>query len=261
MRGPRRDEEASAQRDLDRLLRVRSVAIGSRRTAFEAVSAAATELKAAVARKRGGGGGGGVAVAAPHQPLLGEEDGLPDQKAEVQSLARRLAEAMERGDDAAASTALERFLRHPGGLDEGYVFGRTLLAEAVRFDCGEVVEALLEEGADPNATCSSGLAPLHLAAGAGKLSAMHALLLWGADPCLRDAAGFTPLQTAMLTAPNASLAQARELLLLSGGRESAADRRRMAARLLADENDAAYLARFRGDAAAPPAAGVASHIV
>jgi len=50
-------------------------------------------------------------------------------------------------------------------------------------------------------------------------------------------------------------------LLLCGGRESAADQRRLAIRLLADKNDAAYLARFRGDAVAPPASGVASHLM
>ena len=95
----------------------------------------------------------------------------------------------------------------------------------------------------------------------GKLASMHALLLWGADPRLGDGAGLTPLQKAIVTAPTATLDDARELLLLSGGRESDADRRRMAIRLLADKNDAAYLARFRGDAAAPPASGVASHVV
>jgi hypothetical protein len=168
---------------------------------------------------------------------------------------------MQNGNRAAVSDLLSSVLTHPASLDDGFVSGRTLLAEAVRFNCQDVVETLLEHGADPNAACSSGLAPLHLAAMAGKLSMMHALLLWGADPCLGDSAGLTPLQKAVVTAPNAILDEARELLLLSGGRESAADRRRMATRLLADKNDAAYLARFRGDAAAPPVSGVASHIM
>jgi hypothetical protein len=119
----------------------------------------------------------------------------------------------------------------------------------------------LEHGASPNAACSSGLAPVHLAAMGGKLTSLHSLLWWGADPRQGDSAGFSPLQKAILTAPCDTLDDVRELLLLSGGQESASDRQRMRRRKLADENDVFYLARFRGDAAAPPASGVASHIV
>jgi len=252
VRGPCRDEQESARRDLEVLLRAKAGTLGDQ-AAYEAVATAAAELKARVAGRR--------SIAAPAQRDLCTDADWPDQKAEVERLARQLAEAMQDGNHAAAHELLSSFLQHPAGLDDGFVAGRTLLAEAVRFNCQDVVETLLDHGADPNAACSSGLAPLHLAAMGGKLALMHALLLWGADPRLGDGAGLTPLQKAIVTAPTATLDDARELLLLSGGRESDADRRRMAIRLLADKNDAAYLARFRGDAAAPPASGVASHVV
>jgi hypothetical protein len=252
VRGPCRDEQESARGDLEVLLRAKA-SNSDDQAAYGIVASVASGLKARVAAR--------TRTASTAQGSICLDADFPDQKAEVERLARQLAEAMQNGNRAAVSDLLSSFLSHPASLDDGFVSGRTLLAEAVRFNCQDVVETLLEHGADPNAACSSGLAPLHLAAMNGKLSLMHSLLLWGADPCLGDGAGLTPLQKAIVTAPNATLDHARELLLLCGGRESAADQRRLAIRLLADKNDAAYLARFRGDAVAPPASGVASHLM
>jgi hypothetical protein len=250
VRGPRRDCEAIAQFDLDLLLRAKA-GMPHGQAACEAVKAAAAVLKASICRKT---------CVVPEETSM--DDDLPDQKAEVSKLARQLGEAMQNGDEAAASELLWSLLEHPAGLDEGFVGGgNTLLAEAVRFGNQEVVETLLDHGASPNAACSSGLAPIHLAAMGGKITLLHLLLWWGADPRRGDSAGFSPLQKAILTAPSDTLDDVRELLLLSGGQESASDRQRMRRRKLADENDVVYLARFRGDAAAPPASGVASHIV
>ena len=249
VRGPRRDGEATAQFDLDLLLRAKA-GMPRGQAACEAVAAAAAQLKALVRRK---------ACVLPKDASV--DDDPPDQKAEVSKLARRLGEAMQNGDEASASELLWSLLAHPAGLDEGFVGGNTLLAEAVRFGNQNVVETLLEHGASPNAACSSGLAPIHLAAMGGKHTSLHSLLWWGADPRRGDSAGVSPLQKAILTAPSDTLDDVRELLLLSGGQESASDRQRMRRRKLADENDVFYLARFRGDAAAPPASGVASHIV
>ena len=249
VRGPCRTDSASAQRDLALLLRAKTASISSQGAYYEAVVAAAAQLKASAAKS--------VAIGASTESCRQDNENEPSQKVEVERLARRAVAAMEAGDRAAAIEALTSLLCIPASLDNGYVCGRTLLSEAVRWNCPELVEVLLDYGADPNAPCASGLAPLHLAAMNGKLAFMHSLLLWGADPTMLDSGGLTPLQKAVLTAPPAALAGARELLLSAGARESAADRHRMAAREAADKNDAAYLARFRGDGAAPPGAGIA----
>ena len=245
--GPRRSNAASAERDLAALLRAKAASMSSA-GAYEAVAATSAELKASAAES---------AVIAASARNSSQDENEPSQKVEVEKLARKAVAAMEGGDRAAAAEALTSLLCYPTSLDTGFVSGRTLLSEAVRWNCPELVEVLLEHGADPNAPCTSGLAPLHLAAMNGKLAFMHSLLLWGADPTMLDSGGLTPLQKAVLTAPPAALAGARELLLSAGARESEADRHRMAAREAADKNDAAYLARFRGDGAAPPGAGIA----
>lgn len=46
----------------------------------------------------------------------------------------------------------------------------------------EIVERLLQAGADPNATQRGGFTPLHSAAAAGRLDMVRALLAHGADP-------------------------------------------------------------------------------
>ena len=247
--GPCRTNSATAERDLAALLRAKTASMSSE-GAYEAVAAAAAELKASAAKS--------AAIGASTENCCQDDENEAGQKVEVERLARRAVAAMEGGDRAAAAEALTSLLCYPASLDTGFVSGRTLLSEAVRWNCPELVDALLDYGADPNAPCASGLAPLHLAAMNGKLAFMHSLLLWGADPARPDSGGLTPLQKAVLTAPPTALAGARELLLSAGARESAADRHRMAAREAADKNDAVYLARLRGDGAAPPGAGIAS---
>ena len=167
---------------------------------------------------------------------------------------------MKNGDPGLAHETLMSLLFHPTGLDEAWLDGRTLLAEAVRWNCAEIVSALLEHGADADAPCSSGLRPLHLAAMSGRLDLVHQLVVWGADPSVQDNGGLTPLGKAILTAPAGVLHDVRELLLVAGAQESPTERTHLEARLLADRSDKAYLARFRGDGAAPPAGGVAAHI-
>ncbi|WP_353213454.1 ankyrin repeat domain-containing protein [Rhodovarius sp.] len=167
---------------------------------------------------------------------------------------------MKHGDEAGAASAIDVLLGHPLPLEHVRVGGRTLLAEAVRWDCREIVAALLDHGADPNASDASGMAPLHWAAMTGKLGLMHQLLEWAACPQTKDSAGITPLQKATLTAPPASLGGAREMLLLAGAGSQGASGSELAQRLAADAYDSAYLSRIRAEGAVPPANGVAANV-
>jgi uncharacterized protein len=55
----------------------------------------------------------------------------------------------------------------------------------------EIVERLLQSGADPNASHQGGYAPLHTAAGSGRLDMVQVLLAHGADPTARTDDGKT----------------------------------------------------------------------
>ena len=184
----------------------------------------------------------------------------PSQWAVVQGLAREAIASLKHGDQAGAASTIDVLLGHPLALEQARVGGRTLLAEAVRWDCREIVAALLDHGADPNASDASGTAPLHWAAMTGRLGLMHQLLEWAACPQTKDSAGITPLQKATLTAPPASLGGAREMLLLAGARSQGASGSELAQRLAADANDSAYLSRIRAEGAVPPASGVAANV-
>jgi len=59
-----------------------------------------------------------------------------------------------------------------------------------------VIAALIAAGADPNATDTSGVAPLHRAVRTRCSAAVRALLDGGADPRLPNRSGSTPLKLA-----------------------------------------------------------------
>ena len=95
----------------------------------------------------------------------------------------------------------------------------------------EVVEKLLNAGANPNATNSYGYAPLHVAAFAGQTAIVEALLNAGADPnvvpaeasdsknTLKRCAGMTPLHFAA----HGGHAEIIDALLAAGADANAAD--------------------------------------
>ena len=86
----------------------------------------------------------------------------------------------------------------------------------------EMVNALLEEGADPNLSRSEdiiaggGETPLHAAVGSGNVEIVRALLEAGADPSVEDEDGKAPLHSA-------SESQVAEVLLDNGADPSARD--------------------------------------
>lgn len=72
--------------------------------------------------------------------------------------------------------------------------GQTLLNWAAAFGTLEMVEYLLEHGADVNRGLKS--SSLHYAACFGRPNIVKLLLQYGADPDLRDEDGHTPLEKA-----------------------------------------------------------------
>ena len=73
------------------------------------------------------------------------------------------------------------------------VYLSTPLHKAVRGGCYGVASALLEAGADPNASNEAGRTPIHLAAAYGLPDMIHILLHSGADVDRRDKRKETPL--------------------------------------------------------------------
>ena len=108
---------------------------------------------------------------------------------------RRLADAVERRDFAAASTLLAAGVP----VDAAQPDGTTALHWAVRHDAQDVAARLLRAGADPNATNRYGVTPLALAATNGHPGIVGALLDAGASPHAANPYGETPLMTAART--------------------------------------------------------------
>ncbi|KAI5837903.1 ankyrin repeat-containing domain protein, partial [Morchella snyderi] len=76
--------------------------------------------------------------------------------------------------------------------------GRTALTIAIENQDDDIVKALLDHGADPNAArCSGGNTPLHLTVRQGHLLHTTALLSLGADIAARNGKGYTALHVAM----------------------------------------------------------------
>ena len=144
IRGPSRDLIDAARRDLAVLLCAQGSASTRGGTAYEAVAAAAAKLKEAASGPQHGS-------VAPRSACAD----TPSERAEVLELARRTVEAMKNGNRSLAHETLTSLLCHPTGLDEAWVEGRTLLAEAVRWECADVVSTLLDYGADANAASRS----------------------------------------------------------------------------------------------------------
>ncbi len=85
----------------------------------------------------------------------------------------------------------------------------TALHAAAAHAGSEVVQRLLEKGADPNALDSLGRSPLHVAAYSGNAAAVSALIAAGADATRVDVLGDSALHYA---APTGSMAVVRALL-------------------------------------------------
>ncbi|KAH8817009.1 hypothetical protein F5884DRAFT_748483 [Xylogone sp. PMI_703] len=75
--------------------------------------------------------------------------------------------------------------------------GATPLHKALEGGREEITEVLIDSGADPNTTLLYGRTPLHFAAALGQKRAVDYLLRKGADPNLRDVFGNRPYEVAL----------------------------------------------------------------
>ena len=89
-------------------------------------------------------------------------------------------------------------LEHGARMDGKDVLGHTLLHEAVTSSSGglEVMQLLLDHGADPNTQIKDGWTALHWAANFGRFEVAEVLLKYGADPHAQTDVGETPFQVA-----------------------------------------------------------------
>jgi ankyrin repeat protein len=85
---------------------------------------------------------------------------------------------------AASVVSQARWLHTPEGAIAG--------SNRAREPSAEIIETLLEAGADVNGPSGKGNTPLHIAAYKGFASTVQLLLARGADPAARNAAGETP---------------------------------------------------------------------
>ena len=112
-------------------------------------------------------------------------------------------------------TETVRYLVGLKGVDVNHVlamaFSGTALFLAVEGGHREVVQILIDAGADIEARTSTGLTPLHYACGLGELAVVKVLLEAGADVCATDSEGATSL---MRSAANGHTETARYLASL-----------------------------------------------
>jgi hypothetical protein len=112
-----------------------------------------------------------------------------------------LALALDEAIRVDASELIELLLEAGAELERADARGRTPLLQAAALGRGETVRALLARGSNPAARSRSGQTALHLAARSGDLSGVEALLGAGADAVARDARGRTALREASTLEP------------------------------------------------------------
>jgi ankyrin repeat protein len=93
---------------------------------------------------------------------------------------------------------VQLLLEHGADVSATYGRGCTPLHEAACFGHAEVAKVLLENGADVLATYDSGLTPLHQAAQNAEAEVAKVLLQNGADVSAKNDRGWTPLHWAVV---------------------------------------------------------------
>jgi len=105
-----------------------------------------------------------------------------------------LFDAVETGDLAEVKRLVVGCGVDPNVREDDY--GATPLDAVAEYGYSEIVEFLLEHGADPNIRDKYGSTPLLYAAMFGNSKVVEVLLEHGADPNIRNKNGFTPLHYA-----------------------------------------------------------------
>lgn len=100
--------------------------------------------------------------------------------------------------DPAFTTKAVRNVLECGGADavnSRNYDGETALHAAACLDLPETLECLLDFGADIDAQDAAGMTPIHSAVEAGAIKSMYALMKRGADPTIKNVFGDTPFDT------------------------------------------------------------------
>eukprot|EP01047_Picozoa_sp_COSAG01_P097422 COSAG01_NODE_27757_length_677_cov_1.747405_1_plen_108_part_10 len=106
-----------------------------------------------------------------------------------------MSAAFAQACDAGNAAAVRRFIAQ--GADPGYVDqGFPVLLSSAQFGHAEVIQALIEAGANVGRPDKDGVTPLYLASQDGHVAAMEVLLSAGASVDQPDKDGATPLYIA-----------------------------------------------------------------